>query len=232
MRRVAPGVNVYLACQPVDLRRGFDGPSADVARVLAADCRRGSATDGGATGLAARRDRLAPHARAGADGPPADRLSARSRHKNMVIPRDRDCTGRSKALDMAMSPLARMSGSVRGAQERSSAPTRHRLAASGKRGFHEVERAHCRTWRDKNELRARHSIPGALSARPLAGLVRACRHSQNEALRAGCGQRPRRQGSVARPGKFSTSRARHVAPLIPSPPAARHGRQNPCASPR
>jgi hypothetical protein len=37
MLRVAPGVKVYLACQPVDMRRGFDGLSADVARALAAD---------------------------------------------------------------------------------------------------------------------------------------------------------------------------------------------------
>jgi len=35
--RLDPGIKVYLACQPVDLRRGFDGPSADVGRVLAAD---------------------------------------------------------------------------------------------------------------------------------------------------------------------------------------------------
>ncbi len=37
MLHVAPGVTVYLACQPVDMRRGFDGLSADVARILAAD---------------------------------------------------------------------------------------------------------------------------------------------------------------------------------------------------
>ena len=37
MSRLAPGIKVYLACQPVDLRRGFDGLSAEVARVLAAD---------------------------------------------------------------------------------------------------------------------------------------------------------------------------------------------------
>ena len=43
MLRVAPGVKVYLACQPVDMRRGFDGLSADVARVLAADPFSGSA---------------------------------------------------------------------------------------------------------------------------------------------------------------------------------------------
>ena len=27
MLRLAPGIKVYLACQPVDLRRGFDGLS-------------------------------------------------------------------------------------------------------------------------------------------------------------------------------------------------------------
>ena len=37
MLRLAPGIKVYRACQPVDLRRGFDGLSAEVARVLAAD---------------------------------------------------------------------------------------------------------------------------------------------------------------------------------------------------
>ena len=37
MLRLAPGIKVYLACQPVDLRRGFDGLSAEVGRVLAAD---------------------------------------------------------------------------------------------------------------------------------------------------------------------------------------------------
>ena len=37
MLRIAPGVKVYLACQPVDMRRGFDGLSADVARIVAAD---------------------------------------------------------------------------------------------------------------------------------------------------------------------------------------------------
>jgi transposase len=43
MLRVAPGVKVYLACQPVDMRRGFDGLSADVARILAADPYSGAA---------------------------------------------------------------------------------------------------------------------------------------------------------------------------------------------
>ncbi len=33
----APGARVYLACRPVDMRRGFDGLAADVAKVLQAD---------------------------------------------------------------------------------------------------------------------------------------------------------------------------------------------------
>ena len=37
MLRLAPEIKVFLACQPVDMRRGFDGLSAEVARVLAAD---------------------------------------------------------------------------------------------------------------------------------------------------------------------------------------------------
>jgi transposase len=37
MRQIAPGVRIYLACRPVDMRRGFDGLSADVAQVLKAD---------------------------------------------------------------------------------------------------------------------------------------------------------------------------------------------------
>ena len=37
MLQIAPGVKVYLACRPVDMRRGFNGLSADVARVLEAD---------------------------------------------------------------------------------------------------------------------------------------------------------------------------------------------------
>jgi transposase len=37
MLQIAPGVRVYLACRPVDMRRGFDGLSADVAQVLKAD---------------------------------------------------------------------------------------------------------------------------------------------------------------------------------------------------
>ena len=43
MLRLAPAVKVYLACQPVDMRRGFDGLSADVARILAADPYSGAA---------------------------------------------------------------------------------------------------------------------------------------------------------------------------------------------
>jgi len=35
--QVAPGTRVYLACQPVDLRKGFDGLSALVANVLRDD---------------------------------------------------------------------------------------------------------------------------------------------------------------------------------------------------
>ena len=34
MLQLAPGVKVYLACKPVDMRRGFDGLAADVAQVL------------------------------------------------------------------------------------------------------------------------------------------------------------------------------------------------------
>jgi hypothetical protein len=37
MLQIAPGVRVYLACRPVDLRKGFDGLSAEVAQVLKAD---------------------------------------------------------------------------------------------------------------------------------------------------------------------------------------------------
>jgi len=32
--QVAPGTRVYLACKPVDMRRGFDGLTAEVANVL------------------------------------------------------------------------------------------------------------------------------------------------------------------------------------------------------
>lgn len=37
MLTIAPGLKVYLACKPVDMRRGFDGLAADVAQVLRAD---------------------------------------------------------------------------------------------------------------------------------------------------------------------------------------------------
>jgi transposase len=37
MLQFAPGVKVYLACRPVDMRRGFDGLAADVAQTLRAD---------------------------------------------------------------------------------------------------------------------------------------------------------------------------------------------------
>ena len=37
MLAIAPGCKVYLACRPVDMRRGFDGLAADVAQVLRAD---------------------------------------------------------------------------------------------------------------------------------------------------------------------------------------------------
>lgn len=37
MIQIAPGVRVYLACRPVDMRRGFNGLLADVAQVLKAD---------------------------------------------------------------------------------------------------------------------------------------------------------------------------------------------------
>jgi transposase len=32
MLQIAPGVRIYLACRPVDMRRGFDGLSADDVR--------------------------------------------------------------------------------------------------------------------------------------------------------------------------------------------------------
>jgi len=35
--QVAPGMRIYLACQPVDMRKGFDGLVAQVANVLRAD---------------------------------------------------------------------------------------------------------------------------------------------------------------------------------------------------
>jgi transposase len=37
MLQSAPGVKVYLACKPEDMRRGFDGLAADVAQTLRAD---------------------------------------------------------------------------------------------------------------------------------------------------------------------------------------------------
>jgi transposase len=43
MLQFAPGVKVYLACKPVDMRRGFDGLAADVAQVLRADPYSGTA---------------------------------------------------------------------------------------------------------------------------------------------------------------------------------------------
>ena len=43
MLQFAPGVKVYLACKPVDMRRGFDGLAADVAQTLRADPYSGAA---------------------------------------------------------------------------------------------------------------------------------------------------------------------------------------------
>lgn len=37
MIQVGPGTRVYLACQPVSMRKGFDGLAAEVASVLKAD---------------------------------------------------------------------------------------------------------------------------------------------------------------------------------------------------
>ncbi len=37
MIQTAPGARIYLGCRPVDMRRGFDGLAADVAKVLQAD---------------------------------------------------------------------------------------------------------------------------------------------------------------------------------------------------
>jgi transposase len=42
MLQFAPGVKVYLACKPVDMRRGFDGLAADVAQTWRADRERHS----------------------------------------------------------------------------------------------------------------------------------------------------------------------------------------------
>ena len=43
MLQFSPGVKVYLACKPVDMRRGFDGLAADVAQTLQADPYSGAA---------------------------------------------------------------------------------------------------------------------------------------------------------------------------------------------
>jgi transposase len=43
MLQFAPGVKVYLACEPVDMRRGFDGLAADVAQTMRADPYSGAA---------------------------------------------------------------------------------------------------------------------------------------------------------------------------------------------
>ena len=43
MLQFAPGVKVYLACKPVDMRRGFDRLAADVAQTLRADPYSGAA---------------------------------------------------------------------------------------------------------------------------------------------------------------------------------------------
>ena len=37
MMRLAPGTRVYMACRPVDLRRGFDGLAAQVTAMLRSD---------------------------------------------------------------------------------------------------------------------------------------------------------------------------------------------------
>jgi IS66 Orf2 like protein len=37
MIQIAPSVRIYLACRPVDMRRGFDGLSADVVQALKGD---------------------------------------------------------------------------------------------------------------------------------------------------------------------------------------------------
>ena len=37
MIQLAPGTRVYLACRPVDMRKGFDGLAAQVTNVLRAD---------------------------------------------------------------------------------------------------------------------------------------------------------------------------------------------------
>jgi transposase len=37
MISLAPGTKVFLACQPIDLRAGFDGLSAKVQQIIGAD---------------------------------------------------------------------------------------------------------------------------------------------------------------------------------------------------
>ena len=37
MMRLAPGTRVYMACRPVDMRRGFDGLAAQVTAMLRSD---------------------------------------------------------------------------------------------------------------------------------------------------------------------------------------------------
>jgi transposase len=37
MMRLAPGTRVYLACRPVDMRKGFDGLAAQVTAMLSSD---------------------------------------------------------------------------------------------------------------------------------------------------------------------------------------------------
>ena len=43
MLHIAPGVKVYLALKPIDMRRGFDGLAAEVAQALHADPYSGAA---------------------------------------------------------------------------------------------------------------------------------------------------------------------------------------------
>ncbi len=52
MLQSAPGVKVYQACKPADMRRGFDGLAADVAQVLHADPYFGNDAPPAATTLA------------------------------------------------------------------------------------------------------------------------------------------------------------------------------------
>jgi hypothetical protein len=60
--------------------------------------------DGGATGSVAGRHRLASHRGAAADAASEDCLSARTRHKNQVTPRDCGCAGGALVLGVVMSP--------------------------------------------------------------------------------------------------------------------------------